>query len=49
MQIEEESLDRIRDAVRPKIIKQVRAFLGLVGYYMKFTQLTPSSSIDRLD
>ena len=34
--MEDDKLEKIRNAERPKTKKQVRAFLGLAGYYRRF-------------
>ena len=36
LQMEDDKLEKIRNAERPKTKKQVRAFLGLAGYYRRF-------------
>ena len=36
VQMEQEKLQKIRDAPQPKTKKQVRSFLGLAGYYRRF-------------
>ena len=38
LQMEDDKLEKIRNAQRPKTKKQVCAYLGLAGYYRRFIQ-----------
>ncbi|GFR87729.1 zinc finger protein [Elysia marginata] len=47
--LQDENVEKVRNAPRPKTKKEVRAFLGLVGYYKEFVPIFTAISAPLLD